>query len=64
MFIDRIYCVALLPKNVRTNLEITLVTRYWEKDTEASMLDAPKSWESFTTEDGFTELEIKGTLRL
>ncbi|XP_034244567.1 WD repeat-containing protein 11-like [Thrips palmi] len=58
-FHDRIYCVALLPKNVRTNLEITLVTRYWEKDTEASMVDAPKPWQSFTTEDGFTELEIK-----
>lgn len=64
MSTDRIYCIALLPKNVRTNLEIILASRYWEKDLEASMQDTPKAWEHLTTEDGFTELELKGTKNL
>lgn len=58
-FQDRIFCVALLPKTVHKNLEIILATRYWEKDEEASVFDAPKNWEHLTTEDGFTELELK-----
>lgn len=58
-FQDRIYCVALLPKNVRRNLEIILATRYWEKDEEANMSTAPKAWEYLTSEDGFTEPELR-----
>lgn len=45
---------------MRENLDILLATRFWEKDEEANISDAPKAWESLTTEDGFTELELKG----
>ena len=59
-FSDKIYCIALLPKKLRKNLEIILATRYWEKDVESGLADPPKAWDCLTSEDGFSDAELKG----